>query len=107
MDAGDTPQEHSVSADGRPAGVAAAYQRDFWIKENLKHAQPHYRLRKTARIVNAIADGRECDLLDLGCGPATLRRLLAEGIHYYGIDIAIQAAAPYLLEADILRRPIA
>src|SRR5881296_2169176 len=47
------------------------YKRDFWIKENLNYAQPHFRLEKSARIVNKIARGRELDLLDVGCDPAT------------------------------------
>lgn len=92
---------------GRLAGsIADSHKRDFWIKENLKHAERHFRLRKTARLLNAIAGGTECDLLDLGCGPATLMHLLRDNIHYYGIDIAIHDQAPNLLEADILQEPI-
>ena len=95
------------TAPGSSAGsIADSYKRDFWIKENLKHAEPHYRLQKTARLINRIADGRPCDLLDLGCGPATLMRMLQDNIHYYGIDIAIHDLAPNLLEADILQAPI-
>ena len=86
--------------------IADSYKRDFWIKENLKHARPHYRLQKTARIVNRIAPGSGCDLLDVGCGPATLMHLLRDGINYYGIDIAIHSPAPNLIEADILKTPI-
>ncbi len=101
------PADNQVGMAGGPAGsIAEAYKRDFWIKENRKHATPHYRLQKTARIVTRIAGGRECDVLDLGCGPATLMRLLPENVHYYGIDIAIHDPAPNLLEADILQAPI-
>jgi SAM-dependent methyltransferase len=101
------PAGKQVTAGGGQSGsVAESYKRDFWIQENLKHATPHYRLQKTARIVNRIAGGRECDVLDLGCGPATLMRLLRGNIHYYGIDIAIHDPAPNLLEADILQAPI-
>jgi SAM-dependent methyltransferase len=101
------PADNQIGMAGGPAGsIAEGYQRDFWIKENLKHATPHYRLQKTARIVTRIADGQECDVLDLGCGPATLMRLLPENVHYYGIDIAIHDPAPNLLEADILQAPI-
>lgn len=82
------------------------YKKDFWSKENLKHANPHFRLQKAARIVNQIARGKECDLLDVGCGPATLMSLLNDNIHYYGIDIAIHDTAPNLLEADLLESPI-
>lgn len=88
------------------ASIANSHKREFWIKENLKHAERHYRLRKTARLLNAIAGAAECDLLDLGCGPATLMHLLRDSIHYYGIDIAIHDQAPNLLEADILQSPI-
>ena len=82
------------------------YKWDFWSKENLNYVQPHFRLQKAARLVNRIAQGKECDLLDVGCGPATLMRLLQKNIHYYGIDIAIHEPAPYLLQADFLETPI-
>jgi SAM-dependent methyltransferase len=100
-----------ASAEGNTPGtargsIAQSYKRDFWIQENLKHAPPHYRLQKTARIVNRIAPQAESDLLDIGCGPATLMRLLRDGVHYYGIDIAIHDPAPNLIEADILETPI-
>lgn len=86
--------------------IAESHKRDFWINENKKHIPVHYRLQKCGRIVNALAAGKESDLLDVGCGPATLMKVLDRNIHYYGIDIAIQEAAPNLLEADILMAPI-
>ena len=46
------------------------YKKDFWSKENLEYSRPHYRLEKSARIINRIARGRRCTLLDVGCGPA-------------------------------------
>ena len=82
------------------------YKRDFWATENLKYVEPHFRLEKSARIANKIAHGKECDLLDVGCGPATLMRLLQQNIHYYGIDMAIHSPAPNLLETDFLGNPI-
>jgi len=82
------------------------YKKDFWAEENLKYARPHHRLEKSARIVNKLARGRECSLLDVGCGPATLMRLISSKINYYGIDIAIQQSAPNLMEADFLKTPI-
>jgi SAM-dependent methyltransferase len=82
------------------------YKRDFWSTENLKFSTPHYRMRKSAGIVNKIAQDRTCELLDVGCGPATLRRLIRDNIRYYGVDIAIHEPAPYLLEYDFLDRPI-
>jgi len=98
----------SSAGVGGPARESAAdrYKRDFWVEENQKHIPAHYRLQKSARIINAIAGRRECDLLDVGCGPATLMRLLQPNIHYHGIDIAIREPAPNLIEADILKEPI-
>lgn len=81
-------------------------KRDFWSEENLKYVEPHFRLTKAARLVNRLARGRECDLLDVGCGPATLARLLDKNIHYYGIDIAIHEPAGNLLQADFVEGPI-
>jgi len=82
------------------------YNKDFWREENLKYAPAHHRLQKSARIVNKLARGRQCTLLDIGCGPATLMRLVSPDIDYYGIDIAIQEPSPNLLEYDFVRAPI-
>lgn len=82
------------------------YKRDFWAKENLKYVRPHFRMEKIARIVNRIARGREFDLLDVGCGPATLMHLLRSNIHYHGIDMAIHKPAANLIQADFLETPI-
>lgn len=82
------------------------YPQDFWATENLKYVKPHFRLSKAARIVNGLARGKECDLLDVGCGPATLARLINEKINYHGIDIAIHNPAPNLLQTDFLAAPI-
>ena len=98
----DSANARSIASES----IASAHKRDFWIVENQKHAVAHYRLRKVARVINATAGGRECDLLDIGCGPATLMRLLQQNIHYYGIDIAIHDPAPNLLETDILENPV-
>ena len=85
---------------------AKDYKRDFWSEESHKFTQPHFRLEKASRIANKIARGRKCDLLDVGCGPATLMYLLGSNISYYGIDIAIPEPAPNLLEMDLLENPI-
>jgi len=95
-----------ASDDGTRDDAREGYRKGFWSKENLKFVEPHFRLEKAARIVNNIARGRECDLLDVGCGPATLMRLLDENVHYYGIDIAIHNPAPNLIETDFLETPI-
>jgi SAM-dependent methyltransferase len=83
------------------------YKKDFWSKENLEYSRPHYRLEKAARIINRIARGGRCTLLDVGCGPVgALRSFLRPNIEYYGVDIAIQDPAPNLVEADFLEAPI-
>ena len=82
------------------------YKREFWATENLKYVRPHFRLAKAARIVNRIAQNKKCDLLDVGCGPATLAGLLDKNVRYYGIDIAIHNPASNLLQADFLEGPI-
>jgi SAM-dependent methyltransferase len=82
------------------------HKREFWAEENLKYVRPHFRLAKAARIVNRIARGRQCDLLDVGCGPATLAQVLNQNIDYYGMDIAIHNPAPNLLQTDFLASPI-
>ena len=92
-------------------GEIRYHKRDFWGTENLKYATPHFRMRKVARLIHAVARARPkasgLDLLDVGCGPGTLARLLPDGVRYHGIDIAIAAPAPNLLEADIVQVPIA
>lgn len=82
------------------------YKRDFWQTENLRYTEPHFRMRKVARQVRKLAGGREVDLLDVGCGPGTLAGLMPDGVHYHGIDIAIQRPAPNLLESDITAEPV-
>jgi SAM-dependent methyltransferase len=86
---------------------ASHYKRDFWDEENLKFSEPWYRLEKSARIISRLAGRRECALLDVGCGPATLMRLLPANIHYYGIDIAIHNPAPNFIEADLVESEVA
>ena len=82
------------------------YKRDFWIEENLNYVGPHYRLEKCARLVNKIAGGEQRDLLDVGCGPGALRKLLHSNINYYGIDIAVHEPAPNLIQSDFLENEI-
>jgi cyclopropane fatty-acyl-phospholipid synthase-like methyltransferase len=100
----------NASANGHeaahPAAVTVEYKKDFWDEENLRYSEPHFRAQKVARIINKLADGKECDLLDVGCGPGSLRHLLPDNIHYYGIDIAIHEPAPNFIEADLLESPI-
>lgn len=93
--------------EGGVSERALRYKRDFWGEENLKFSEPWYRLQKSAQIIGGLAQGRECTLLDIGCGPATLMRLLPANIQYYGIDIAIHNPAPNLMEADLLESAIA
>jgi SAM-dependent methyltransferase len=83
------------------------YKNEFWAKENLIYLKPHFRLTKAARIINSVVNERSCDLLDVGCGPATLARLLKKNINYHGVDIAIHDPAPNLIQQDFLESPIA
>lgn len=99
-----------VGGESIPFGDSAGattryYKRDFWVKENLSYARPHFRLEKSARIINRLARG-DLDLLDVGCGPATMMRFLAGSIRYHGIDIAVQEPAPNLIESDLMENPI-
>ena len=47
---------NSSSGVGGPAreSLADLYKHDFWIEENQRHVPAHYRLQKSARIINAI-----------------------------------------------------
>jgi len=97
---------------GRPSSTAIEpgsvrdFKRDFWAAEAPKFVTPHFRMRKVAREVLRVTSGRECDLLDLGCGPAALQQLIPPNVHYHGIDMAVTEPAPNLREADILAGPI-
>jgi len=91
----------------RAGGVAAQYYaRDFWSQENLKYSEPHFRMLKAAAVIRRLSEGRTVDLLDVGCGPAALKRLLPKNVNYHGIDIAIHNPGPNLREADIVQGPI-
>ncbi len=80
------PARGKDTVTGSDSGDAVtSYKKDFWDEENLNYAEPHFRAQKVARLANKIARGRERDLLDIGCGPASLRLLLDDNIHYYGI----------------------
>ena len=61
-----------VTPEGGVADTAQYYKRDFWSEENLKFSQPWYRLEKSAHLIHRLTQGRECALLDVGCGPAAL-----------------------------------
>ena len=98
---------HGTHADGSASDAGGVlYKKEFWRAENLQYSSPHRRMVKVARIANSLARGRNCTLLDVGCGPTTLASLLQPNIDYYGVDIAIQEPAPNLLEVDLLKNPI-
>lgn len=103
----DPASGKGTAPEAGTSDAARYYKRDFWDKENLKFSEPWYRLEKSAQLINRLARGRNCTLLDIGCGPAAMMRLLSANIEYYGIDIAIHDPAPNLLEADLLTSPIA
>ncbi len=100
----DPASREDMVPEGSVGGIL--YKRDFWREENLKYSRPHYRLEKSARIINRLTRGSKCTLLDVGCGPAALMTRLRPDIRYYGIDIAIHESAPNLIEADLLETPI-
>jgi len=81
--------------------------KEYWIVENAQYAEPSFRLRKCARVVNQLANGRPSSLLDVGCGPAALRQLLDPNVSYYGLDLAIHERADYLREADFVKNRVA
>ncbi len=100
------PAGNDMVSAGEVGKAAKYYKRDFWSKENLKFSGPWYRIEKSARLISGLARGKECTLLDVGCGPTTLMRLLPPNIKYHGIDIAIHEPAPNLIETDITKNPI-
>ena len=53
-DASGTGSETSSAPNG-----VRYYKRDFWSRENLNYAQPHFRLEKAARVVNRMAGGKQ------------------------------------------------
>ena len=79
-----------------PEGNAgnALYKKDFWSEENLKYSRPHFRMEKASRLINRLARGRDRTLLDVGCGPGLLERVLDRGRwHVTGIEMA-----PYIAD---------
>jgi SAM-dependent methyltransferase len=97
---------NGIAPANNAGSPARLYKKDFWSKENLKFSEPWYRIQKSGRLITRLAGGRQCSLLDIGCGPAALMHVLPPNVHYYGIDIAIQEPAPNLMESDILKNPI-
>jgi len=81
-------------------------RKDFWGQEHQKFTTPHFRLQKSARLINKMAPSGHCTLLDVGCATAALKRLLKPNIEYFGIDLAIRDPAPDLHEVDIVDNPI-
>ena len=99
--------EQSTHTNGSTSDAGGVlYKKNFWLTENLHYSSPHPRMVKVSRIANSLARGRNCTLLDVGCGPTTLASLLQPNIDYYGVDIAIQEPAPNLLETDLIESPI-
>ena len=56
-------------------------KKDYWLISSEHYRRRYLRLEKCARIVNGLAGSRVVDLLDVGCGPATLRKLLRANVH--------------------------
>jgi cyclopropane fatty-acyl-phospholipid synthase-like methyltransferase len=102
----DPIQRNGAGPEDSSGTATKYYKKGFWSEENLKYSRPHFRLEKSARIISKLAQGRERSLLDVGCGPATLMRLLPPNIRYHGIDISIPTPGPNLIESDFLASPI-
>ena len=85
----DNKVANEDNGQARAQGDVKYYKKDFWSTENLNYSAPHFRMRKVARTVSRLVGDRECDLLDVGCGPGTMQRLMPANVHYHGIDIAI------------------
>ena len=102
----DPANAKGIAPEGAADDSVRYRKKDFWSKESPTWSQPHYRLEKAARLINRLAQGKKCTLLDVGCGPATLMRELTPNIEYFGVDIAIPEPAPNLIEADLLESPI-
>src|ERR1035437_9991979 len=81
-------------------------QKDYWVVQNRQYAEPSFRLHKCARMLKELANGQECALLDVGCGPGALRQVLPLNIKYHGIDIALQEPAGFMREVDFAKNPI-
>ena len=81
-------------------------KRTFWVKENLSYAEPNFRAKKCARMIAELSKGERCDLLDVGCGPVALRKVVGSNVKYHGIDMAIHHPDPYLREVDFSQNPI-
>lgn len=90
----------------RGSSTVRYHDRDFWSGENLKFTEPHYRLRKSARLIAKVSRGRPRTLLDVGCGVGTLMTLLPENIQYTGVDIAIHSSSTHLIELDFVENPL-
>jgi hypothetical protein len=101
--------ESFVSEDAVIAneGEVRYHKRDFWASESFKFVEPHFRMRKVAREVRRVTRGRECDLLDVGCGPATLASLMPPGLHYHGIDMPFRSRGRTSSSRTSSKRPSA
>ena len=71
-----------------------------------KVQSPAFSHGKGGATIKRPAQGQQRMLLDVGCGPATLRSLLEPNIQYYGRDIAIHDPAPNLIESNFPEEPV-
>lgn len=107
------PESESLAMQGANGGMLvpslqhdSSSTREYWERASLPYAEPYFRVEKCARIVTELAGGRPCDVLDVGCGPATLASLLPGSIRYFGIDLAIHEPADNLIECDLRTSPL-
>jgi len=107
----ETLQVGSPAAQGVAPGLIARSEgafkdRAYWEQATLPYAEPYFRVEKCARVITRLAGSQPCDLLDVGCGPATLERLLPANMRYFGVDLAIHEPSANLLELDLAVSPL-
>lgn len=79
-----------ASSGDRAGQIRTAHYGDaatYWNRRAQDFGRIHPRLRQVRDLVEA-APRPVTTLLDIGCGPATLRSVLPRAIDYFGVDIA-------------------
>jgi SAM-dependent methyltransferase len=66
----------------------------FWNRRAKPFAVPHARLNVIARLIRE-SEGPRRHLLDVGCGPASLRQVIPADTEYFGADVADEIIASF------------
>lgn len=75
---------------GRPVRWSAEVVRQHWNRRASAFNNLHPRLHVIRALLDSIPI-RITSVLDVGCGPGTLKQLMPEGVEYFGVDIATDA----------------